>query len=257
MKLIFDHITGKLTNHDLIYSLALAQFKKKEYSFAFENGWIPLSWYYTKLDKLTWINARNTRLLLNKFTFSKKQRKILRKKDITVEVYNKLDDALFTTISSIYKKYIKHKKFHEKDFEEESEFFKKEDNIDWKYFIYYFQNKPIAFTEIKVFDSKHVLTGQFAWDYENPKLSIGTYATLYEIDWSIKNKCKKYYLAYGYEKSNIYKSRFDGFEFWNGRCWLNDKTLYKKLCEYDTEVNTIEELNAYQKKYFTLNGKTT
>ena len=257
MKLIFDHITGKLTNHDLIYSLALAQFKKKEYSFAFENGWIPLSWYYTKLDKLTWINARNTRLLLNKFTFSKKQRKILRKKDITVEVYNKLDDALFTTISSIYKKYIKHKKFHEKDFEEESEFFKKEDNIDWKYFIYYFQNKPIAFTEIKVFDSKHVLTGQFARDYENPKLSIGTYATLYEIDWSIKNKCKKYYLAYGYEKSNIYKSRFDGFEFWNGRSWLNDKTLYKKLCEYDTEVNTIEELNAYQKKYFTLNGKTT
>ena len=257
MKLIFDHITGKLTNHDLIYSLALAQFKKKEYSFAFENGWIPLSWYYTKLDKLTWINARNTRLLLNKFTFSKKQRKILRKKDITVEVYNKLDDALFTTISSIYKKYIKHKKFHEKDFEEESEFFKKEDNIDWKYFIYYFQNKPIAFTEIKVFDSKHVLTGQFAWDYENPKLSIGTYATLYEIDWSIKNKCKKYYLAYGYEKSNIYKSRFDGFEFWNGRSWLNDKTLYKKLCEYDTEVNTIEELNAYQKKYFTLNGQTT
>ena len=126
-----------------------------------------------------------------------------------------------------------------------------------KYFIYYFQNKPIAFTEIKVFDSKHVLTGQFAWDYENPKLSIGTYATLYEIDWSIKNKCKKYYLAYGYEKSNIYKSRFDGFEFWNGRSWLNDKTLYKKLCEYDTEVNTIEELNAYQKKYFTLNGKTT
>ena len=257
MKLIFDHITGKLTNHDLIYSLALAQFKKKEYSFAFENGWIPLPWYYTKLDKLTWINARNTRLLLNKFTFSKKQRKILRKKDITVEVYNKLDDALFTTISSIYKKYIKHKKFHEKDFEEESEFFKKEDNIDWKYFIYYFQNKPIAFTEIKVFDSKHVLTGQFAWDYENPKLSIGTYATLYEIDWSIKNKCKKYYLAYGYEKSNIYKSRFDGFEFWNGRSWSNDKTLYKKLCEYDTEVNTIEELNAYQKKYFTLNGKTT
>ena len=79
---------------------------------------------------------------------------------------------------------------------------------------------------------------------------MGTYATLYEIDWSIKNKCKKYYLSYGYEKSNVYKSRFDGFEFWNGRSWLSDKTLYKKLCEHDTEVNTIEELNAYQKKYF-------
>ena len=68
MKLFFDHITGKLTNYDFIYSLALAKFEEKEYCQAFENGWIPLSWYYTKLDELTWINARNTRLLLSKFT---------------------------------------------------------------------------------------------------------------------------------------------------------------------------------------------
>ena len=250
MKLFFDHVTGKLTHHDLIYSLALAKFEEKEYCQAFENGWIPLSWYYTKLDGLTWINARNTRLLLNKFTFSKKQRKILRKKDIRVEVYDKLDDALFIIISDIYKKYIQYKKYYEKDYEEESEIFEKEDYIDWKYFIYYYKDKPIAFTELKVFDSKHVLTGQFAWDYENPKLGMGTYATLYEIDWSIKNKCKKYYLSYGYEKSNLYKSRFDGFEFWNGRGWMNNKSLYKKLCEHDTDIDSLSDLNKYQRKYF-------
>ena len=252
MKLFFDHITGKLTNHDIIYSLTLAKFEEKEYCQAFEQGWIPLSWYYTKLDGLTWINARNTRLLLKKFTFSKKQRKILRKKDIRVEIHDKLDDALFITISDIYKKYIQYKKFHEKDYEEESEIFEKEDYIDWKYFIYYYKDKPIAFTELKVFDSKPVLTGQFAWDYENPKLGMGTYATLYEIDWSIKNKCKKYYLSYGYEKSNIYKSRFDGFEFWNGKSWIDNKLIYKKLCEYDTEVETLSELNTYQRRYFQL-----
>jgi hypothetical protein len=228
VKLFFDHITGKLTNHDIIYSLTLAKFEEKEYCQAFEQGWIPLSWYYTKLDGLTWINARNTRLLLKKFTFSKKQRKILSKK------------------------YIQYKKYYEKDYEEESEIFEKEDYIDWKYFIYYYKDKPIAFTELKVFDSKHVLTGQFAWDYENPKLSMGTYATLYEIDWSIKNKCKKYYLSYGYEKSNIYKSRFDGFEFWNGKSWIDNKLIYKKLCEYDTEVETLSELNTYQRRYFEL-----
>ena len=252
MKLFFDHITGKLTNHDIIYSLTLAKFEEKEYCQAFEQGWIPLSWYYTKLDGLTWINARNTRLLLKKFTFSKKQRKILRKKDIRVEIHDKLDDALFITISDIYKKYIQYKKYYEKDYEEESEIFEKEDYIDWKYFIYYYKDKPIAFTELKVFDSKHVLTGQFAWDYENPKLGMGTYATLYEIDWSIKNKCKKYYLSYGYEKSNIYKSRFDGFEFWNGKSWIDNKLIYKKLCEYDTEVGTLSELNTYQRRYFQL-----
>ena len=250
MKLYFDHITGKLTNHDIIYSLALAKFEEKEYCHALENGWIPLSWYYTKLDGLTWINARNTRLLLKKFTFSKKQRKTLRKKDIRVEVHDKLDDTLFVTISDIYKKYIRYKKFYEKDYEEESEIFEKEDYIDWKYFIYYHKDKPIAFTELKVFDSKHVLTGQFAWDYQHPKLGMGTYATLYEIDWSIKNKCKKYYLSYGYEKTSIYKSRFDGFEFWNGRSWIDNKITYKKLCEYDTDVETLPELNKYQRKYF-------
>ena len=250
MKLFFDHVTGKLTNHDIIYSLTLAKFEEKEYCQAFEQGWIPLSWYYTKLDGLTWINARNTRLLLKKFTFSKKQKKILRKKDIRVEVHDKLDDALFITISDIYKKYIQYKKFHEKDYEEESEIFEKEDYIDWKYFIYYYKDKPVAFTELKVFDSKHVLTGQFAWDYENPKLGMGTYATLYEIDWSIKNKCKKYYLSYGYEKSSVYKSRFDGFEFWTGKSWIDNKLTYKKLCEYDTEIETLSELNKYQRKYF-------
>ena len=250
MKLFFDHVTGKLTNHDIIYSLTLAKFEEKEYCQAFEQGWIPLSWYYTKLDGLTWINARNTRLLLKKFTFSKKQRKILRKKDIRVEIYDKLDDALFITISDIYKKYIQYKNFREKDYEEESEIFEKEDYIDWKYFIYYYKDRPIAFTELKVFDSKHVLTGQFAWDYENPKLGMGTYATLYEIDWSIKNKCKKYYLSYGYEKSSVYKSRFDGFEFWSGKSWIDNKLTYKKLCEYDTEVETLSELNKYQRKYF-------
>ena len=250
MKLFFDHITGKLTNHDIIYSLTLAKFEEKEYCQAFEQGWIPLSWYYTKLDGLTWINARNTRLLLKKFTFSKKQKKILRKKDIRVEVHDKLDDALFITISDIYKKYIQYKKYYEKDYEEESEIFEKEDYIDWKYFIYYYKDKPIAFTELKVFDSKHVLTGQFAWDYENPKLGMGTYATLYEIDWSIKNKCKKYYLSYGFEKSSVYKSMFDGFEFWTGKSWIDNKLTYKKLCEYDTEVETLSELNKYQRKYF-------
>ena len=253
MKLFFDHITGKLTNYDFIYSLALANFSEDEYCQAFENGWIPLSWYYTKLDSLTWINARNTRILLNKFSFSKKQRKTLRKKDITVKVFDKLDDKLFSIISDIYKKYVRYKKFHEKDYEEDSEVFEKEDYIDWKYFIYYYKNEPVAFTELKVFNSKHVLTGQFAWDYENPKIGMGTYATLYEIDWSIKNKCKKYYLSYGYEKTSLYKSRFNGFEFWNGRSWLNDKTKYKKLCESDTDVNTLSELNKYQRKYFEVN----
>lgn len=251
MKLFFDHITGKLTNYDLIYSLPLAEFEDSEYDYAFENGWIPLSWYYTELKNLTWINARNTRLVLNKVEFSKKQKYVLRKKDIKVKILNSFD---YDLLSTIYKKYIKYRNFYEEGFENDSEVFEKKDYIDWKYFIYYYKDTPVAFTEFKVFDNKHVLSGQFAWDYENPKLGLGTYATLYEIDWSYKNKYKNYYLSYGYETTSKYKSKYKGFEFWNGKEWVNNKSMYNKLCDNDSSIESIKDLNKYQREYFKLNG---
>ena len=247
MKLFFDHITGKLTNYDLIYSLTLAEFEDSEYDYAFENGWIPLSWYYTELKNLTWINARNTRLVLDKVEFSKKQKYVLRKKDIEVKVLNSFD---YDLLSGIYKKYVKYRNFYEEGFESDSEVFEKKDYIDWKYFIYYYKDTPVAFTEFKVFDNKHVLSGQFAWDYENPKLGLGTYATLYEIDWSYKNKYKNYYLSYGYETTSKYKSKYKGFEFWNGKEWVNNKSMYNKLCDNDSSIESIKDLNKYQRKYF-------
>ena len=251
MKLFFDHITGKLTNHDLIYSLPLAEFEDSEYDYAFENGWIPLSWYYTELKNLTWINARNTRLVLDKVEFSKKQKYVLRKKDIKVKILNSFD---YDLLSTIYKKYIKYRNFYEEGFESDSEVFEKKNYIDWKYFIYYYKDTPVAFTEFKVFDNKHVLSGQFAWDYENPKLGLGTYATLYEIDWSYKNKYKNYYLSYGYETTSKYKSKYKGFEFWNGKEWVNNKSMYNKLCDNDSSIESIKDLNKYQREYFKLNG---
>ena len=251
MKLFFDHITGKLTNYDLIYSLPLAEFEDSEYDYAFENGWIPLSWYYTELKNLTWINARNTRLVLDKVEFSKKQKYVLRKKDIEVKILNSFD---YDLLSGIYKKYVKYRNFYEEGFESDSEVFEKKDYIDWKYFIYYHKDTPVAFTEFKVFDNKHVLSGQFAWDYENPKLGLGTYATLYEIDWSYKNKYKNYYLSYGYETTSKYKSKYKGFEFWNGKEWVNNKSMYNKLCDNDSSIESIKDLNKYQREYFKLNG---
>jgi len=251
VKLFFDHITGKLTNYDLIYSLPLAEFEDSEYDYAFENGWIPLSWYYTELKNLTWINARNTRLVLDKVKFSKKQKYVLRKKNIKVKILNSFD---YDLLSTIYKKYIKYRNFYEEGFEHDSEVFEKKDYIDWKYFIYYYKDTPVAFTEFKVFDNKHVLSGQFAWDYENPKLGLGTYATLYEIDWSYKNKYKNYYLSYGYETTSKYKSKYKGFEFWNGKEWVNNKSMYNKLCDNDSSIESIKDLNKYQREYFKLNG---
>ena len=51
---------------------------------------------------------------------------------------------------------------------------------------------PLAFTEAMM-EGDHFMTGQFAWDYENEKLGMGTYATLYEIKYCIDQKYKYYY----------------------------------------------------------------
>ena len=246
MKIFFDHIAGKLTNYDLLYSLILAKFEPNEYDYALDNGWIPLSWYFTKLDGLTWINARSCRLDLSKFTFSKKQKYILNKKDISVEIARNPDKDI---LADIYKKYIKHKQFYEINNEKESEEFMRDDPLDWKYFVYYYKRKPVAFTELMPIGS-HLVTGQFAWDYENEKLGLGTYATLYEIKWCLNNRINKYYLSYAYEEASMYKTKYDGFEFWTGRKWLDDKNIYETLCKRDSSINDLANLNDYQEQYF-------
>ena len=246
MKIFFDHITGKLTNYDLLYSLILAQFEPREYDYALDNGWIPLPWYFTKLDNLTWINSRSCRLDLTKFTFSKKQKYILNKKDIDVKIVKNPDKDI---LANIYKKYIKHKQFYEVNNEKESEEFRRDDPLDWEYFIYYYKGKPVAFTELMPIE-KNLVTGQFAWDYENRKLGLGTYATLYEIKWCLNNKINKYYLSFAYEESSIYKANYDGFEFWTGRKWLDDKNIYETLCKRDSNINDLASLNDYQEEYF-------
>jgi len=245
VKIFFDHITGKLTHHDIVYSMALAEFEPNEYNYAFDNGWIPLSWYYTKMKKLTWLNARTTRLLLNKFSFSKKQKYKLRS-DITFKIVDKIDEETKKQQGDIYRKYAKHKGYDEEEF-----FAFREDPIDWKTFLYYHGDKLIAFTEFYDF-GKHLFTGSFAWDYENDKLGVGTFATLSEIKWAIDNNYEKYYLSYGYENSSIYKSKFDGFEFWTGREWCSNINLFKELCKNDSEIKTLTDLNEYQEKYFNL-----
>ena len=50
------------------------------------------------------------------------------------------------------------------------------------------------------------------------------------------------YLGFGYEKACIYKSDYQGFEFWNGDIWSNDVKQYKFLCERDSKLKYLHEL---------------
>lgn len=73
---------------------------------------------------------------------------------------------------------------------------------------YYHDDKLVAFSLIKIYDSENVEAVQFAWDYYNPKLRLG-------IE-SLKNECA-YYKEHGYKYlylggADEYKTKIDGFE---------------------------------------------
>ena len=55
------------------------------------------------------------------------------------------------------------------------------------------------------------------------------------------------YTGVGYEKSCIYKSDYEGFEFWTGEEWSNDIELYKWLCERDSNTTKTKELDDIKK----------
>ena len=91
--------------------------------------------------------------------------------------------------------------------------------------------------------SNSVFSTQFAWDYENPKLYLGKYANLAEIDYCIENNKDFMYLGLGYERSCLYKADYKGFEFWTGQEWSNDTEHYKWLCERDSTIEKTKDLD--------------
>ena len=48
----------------------------------------------------------------------------------------------------------------------------------------------------------------------------------------------------------MYKTKYDGVEFWTGRKWLDDKNIYETLCKRDSDINDLASLNDYQEEYF-------
>jgi len=73
---------------------------------------------------------------------------------------------------------------------------------------YYDNNKLVAFSLIRKYDSENAEAVQFAWDYANPELKLG-YS-------SLKSECA-YYRAQGFRYyylggADEYKRQFDGFE---------------------------------------------
>jgi len=105
----------------------------------------------------------------------------------------------------------------------------------------------VAFTKFIEYDGG--VESQFtAWDYAEPKLSLGRKIVDFEIQFAKDLGHEHIYFGPGYDESSFYKAGFPGFEWWDGDSWSTDKDKYLDLCRSDASVNTLEELNQLFKK---------
>ena len=250
MKIYFRHYSGAISQYDYLFFDCMAKVNLNEEDLALEEGWLPDDYFIPKNSlKSHWYQARQTRINLKKFEDTRRTRKARKKcKDIEIN-HIRADEIDLNIITNIFKKYFKYRNFKPWKLEPLIELEKER-----KFFlIYYLNKKPIAFTFLRDVGANSVFSTQFAWDYENPKLYLGKYANLAEIDYCITNNKEYMYLGVGYETSCIYKSDYKGFEFWTGEEWSKDIDRYKWLCERDSKIQKTKDLDKikrYDDKHF-------
>jgi arginyl-tRNA--protein-N-Asp/Glu arginylyltransferase len=220
MKIHFDHINGfgKISNYEVIVNCSYGILEKNESETrALQEGWIP--W------KGKWYNERSTRIDLTEFKPTKTSKKISKKiKTVKGSLIDKLKDY-----QELYTKYCLHNSFQR--------------NINLSSFegcdvIEYWTDKLNAISIYKIFET-NMVAYQFIWDYEDPKLSLGSVAQMFECDFAKDMNCEYVYLLGGYEKCCEYKSNYHGFQFWTGKEWSSDIELYKILVNRDEKIEII------------------
>lgn len=225
MKLLFDHTKGfgKMRDQIIFHVPFGALFQPNEYEYALENGWFPTESSHNG----PWFQCRSTRIDLSLYEPNATTLKISK----TIKFY---PDVNMTPqkkerLQHIYESYIKYKGY-------KSQSYTIDDMIKNSHgHIYYtHESKIIGFLFFKTIGS-NFLAVEFAWDYAEPKLSLGNVSIYYASQVAKFKKCKYIYMSAGYESCSAYKANYKGFEWWTGFSWSRDVDTYKQLC-YDDDM---------------------
>jgi arginyl-tRNA--protein-N-Asp/Glu arginylyltransferase len=217
MKVYFDHLQGfgKVSDLEIIINCAYGILEPNESCVdALKDGWIP--W------EGKWYNERSTRINLAKYKPSKTTKKLSKK--IIVENGNL--EANLEAYTELYNKYCNYHNF-KRDIKLES--FKDCQVIE------YWTDNLVGISLYRQFETQFVAY-QFIWDYQDPKLSLGTIAQMMECETAKLLNCEYVYLLGGYEKCCEYKANYPGFEFWTGAEWSTDIELYTSLVDRDQRI---------------------
>lgn len=222
MKLLFDHTKGFGKMRDqVIYHVPFgATFERHEYDEALQTGWFPT-------DSGIWFQCRSTRICLADY---KPKPSVLK----AAEGIRYFPDVNMTPdkkerLEGIYRKYLIHKKYKDQSYSIDDMIRNSHGHI-----YYVADGKIVAFMFFKTIN-KALLAIEFAWDYENPKLSLGNVNIYYASLFARFKGCTHIYMSAGYESCSLYKSKYEGFEWWTGWSWSRDVDAYNALC-YDDDL---------------------
>jgi hypothetical protein len=252
MNLFFQHVCGRMSNASVIFCNALATFDPEEEDYALKNGWAIDEW--ADEHPRVWFQARQTRLKVSELSYNKKVRKMLKPCEGVNSLFKPLKDCNIEALESIYKTYTKHRGF-EDDMKIKDLCLDPEN----KYVLEHWYGDTLrAFTICRLYDNCNSMTSiQFCWDYHKPKMFLGKYSMIKELEIAKERGIDYVYMMPAYEDICVYKSYFQGFEFWDGRRWSSDKKIFEMMCLNDSKVNTIKEMDElmwdYDKNYFKKN----
>ena len=227
MKIHFDHSFGRTTDMDVSFSNVWAEVNHDELTYAPTMGWLPDEW-----DPPKWFTGRQVRLDLRQFNGKHKYPRNLHYALIEVGQisYSRLDRIWDNYIES--RRYTDHLEYH-KTIEYQPE--------HKRLVLVYDRQKIVAFSILRIWPI--FVSLQFAWNYHEPKLSVGRHTQYYEMSYAKTHNIKYNYLCPGYETNCIWKSNFPGFQWWDGSNWQTDKERYERLCERDSQLKNIFELD--------------
>ena len=252
MKLIFDHILGKVHNQDLVVCNPLAEIDEEMENEAVETGWLALDRPIN--GKEVFYQSRSTRVNLETFKPRFKTHK-LDNKQVKVKEIEANEMVKLVGLPKIYRTYMKRKGFKQ-DYNPFNHF-----HVRDSFLIFYTDtiDKVIAFTKLKKYHYQEDAFGGHTrqlGDYNEGMWWAGFESVIHcnlspisqltldiEIAWAKENKAEYFYMGSGYEISSQYKSKWEGFEWWTGTKWSKSKKLYQKLCRSDTRTQSLQDVS--------------
>jgi len=220
MKTIINHIFGNIDAYDYQgYKLSLDLEDDRE-SDALSQGW--------GIQNGEWYASRMVRLDLSKHN---KLPKPVKQHTFTIA------DNIYPTeeIQRVFDDFVTARNFT-------PQYNISSDIYRVKWLLVHKDERLVAFTKFLLYDGG--IESQFtAWDYAEPKLSLGIKIVDYEVQYAKSLGLDYLYIGPGYGTTCLYKCRFDGFEFWTGSKWCDSVDEYHMLCNRDSSINTLEQLS--------------